>query len=154
MALARGLGKQTSKMRAPTPPGPESVCRAWEWQYAAAGTDGRLYLWGNQRDPSAVPNPDKGRTMRGPDAVSAHPNGASPFGVIDLVGNVWQWTDEFRDGHTRSGILRGGSNYRPQGSIRYFPQAQKLTEHGKFLMMSPSMDRSGALGFRCVQDAQ
>jgi len=126
----------------------------WEWQYAAEGPDGRLYPWGNQWDASAVPAPDKGRTMRGPEAVSAHPKGASPFGVMDLVGNVWQWTDEFLDEHTRAGILRGGSNYRPQGSIWYFPQAYKLTEHGKLLMMSPSMDRSGALGFRCVEDAQ
>jgi iron(II)-dependent oxidoreductase len=128
--------------------------REWEWQYAAEGTDGRLYPWGNQWDGSAVPAPDKGRTMRGPDAVSEHPKGVSPFGVMDLVGNVWQWTDEFLDEHTRAGILRGGSNYHPQGSIWYFPQAYKLTEHGKLLMMSPSMDRSGALGFRCVEDAQ
>jgi formylglycine-generating enzyme required for sulfatase activity len=126
----------------------------WEWQYAAQGTDGRLYPWGNEWDASAVPAPDKGRTMRGPDAVSAHPKGASPFGVMDLVGNVWQWTDTFIDDHTRAGILRGGSYYQPQGSIWYFPQAHSLREHGKLLMMAPSMDRSAALGFRCVQDAQ
>jgi len=126
----------------------------WEWQYAAQGTDARLYPWGNQWDASAVPTPDKDRTMRGPDPVSAHARGASPFGVMDLVGNVWQWTDEFMDEHTRGGILRGGSYYQPQGSIWYFPQAYKLTEHGKLLMMAPGMDRSGALGFRCVQDAQ
>jgi len=126
----------------------------WEWQYAAQGADGRLYPWGNEWDASAVPVPDKGRTMRGPDAVSAHPKGASPFGVMDLVGNVWQWTDAFVDEHTRAGILRGGSYYQPQGSIWYFPQAYGLTEHGKLLMMAPSMDRSAALGFRCVQDAQ
>jgi gamma-glutamyl hercynylcysteine S-oxide synthase len=128
--------------------------REWEWQYAAEGTDGRLYPWGNQWDSSVVPIPDKGRTMRGPDSVSAHPKGASPFGVMDLVGNVWQWTDEFYDDRTRGGILRGGSYYQPQGSIWYFPQAYKLIEHGKLLMMAPSMDRSGALGFRCAQDAQ
>ena len=126
----------------------------WEWQYAAQGTDGRLYPWGNEWDASAVPVPDKGRTMRGPDAVSAHPKGASPFGVMDLVGNVWQWTDTFIDEHTRAGILRGGSYYQPQGSMWYFPQADSLREHGKLLMMAPSMDRSAALGFRCVQDGQ
>jgi len=125
----------------------------WEWQYAAQGTDGRLYPWGNQWNASAVPEPDKSRTMRGPDPVDAHGKGASPFGVMDLEGNVWQWTEEFTDAHTRGGILRGGSYYQPQGSIWYFPQAYKLTEHGKLLMMSPSMDRSGALGFRLVQDA-
>jgi gamma-glutamyl hercynylcysteine S-oxide synthase len=126
----------------------------WEWQYAAQGADGRLYPWGNQWDDSAVPIPDKSRTMRGPDAVDAHPKGASPFGVMDLVGNVWQWTDEFIDEHTRGGILRGGSYYQPQGSIWYFPQAYKLNEHGKLLLVSPSMDRSGGVGFRCVLDSQ
>ena len=124
----------------------------WEWQYAAQGTDGRLYPWGNDWDASAVPVPEKGRTMRGPDAVDAHPKGASPLGVMDLVGNVWQWTEEFTDEHTRGGILRGGSYYQPQGSIWYFPQTYKLIEHGKLLLMSPSMDRSGAIGFRLVQD--
>lgn len=126
----------------------------WEWQYAAQGTDGRIYPWGNTWNADAVPIPDKGRTMRGPDTVDAHPQGASPFGVMDLVGNVWQWTEEFQDEHTRAGILRGGSYYQPQGSIWYFPQAYKLGEHGKLLLTSPSMDRSGGLGFRCVQDAE
>ncbi len=126
----------------------------WEWQYAAQGADGRLYPWGNEWDGSAVPVVDKSRTMRGPDPVDAHPKGVSPFGVMDMVGNVWQWTEEFTDDHTRGGILRGGSYYQPQGSIWYFPQAYKLNEHGKLLLMSPSMDRSGGLGFRCVVDAQ
>jgi iron(II)-dependent oxidoreductase len=126
----------------------------WEWQYAAQGTDGRLFPWGNAWDASAVPEPDKSRNMRGPDPVDAHPKGASPFGVMDLVGNVWQWTEEFTDEHTRAGILRGASYYQPQGSIWYFPQAYKLNEHGKLLLMAPSMDRSGSLGFRLVQDAE
>jgi formylglycine-generating enzyme required for sulfatase activity len=126
----------------------------WEWQYAAQGTDSRLYPWGNEWDPAAAPPPDQSRNMRGPDTVDAHGKGASPFGVMDMVGNVWQWTEEFVDQHTRAGVLRGGSYYQPQGSIWYFPQAYKLNEHGKLLLMSPSMDRSGALGFRCVLDAQ
>jgi iron(II)-dependent oxidoreductase len=125
----------------------------WEWQYAAQGTDARLYPWGNEWDASAVPAPEKGRTMRGPDPVDAHPKGASPFGAMDMVGNVWQWTEEFTDEHTRAGILRGGSYYQPQGSIWYFPQAYKLNEHGKLLLMAPGMDRSGALGFRCAVDS-
>ncbi|HUO13741.1 MAG TPA: formylglycine-generating enzyme family protein [Verrucomicrobiae bacterium] len=126
----------------------------WEWQYAAQGDDTRLYPWGNEWNASAVPVPDKSRTMRGPDPVDAHPEGASPYGVMDMVGNVWQWTEEFVDEHTRAGILRGGSYYQPQGSIWYFPQAYRLNEHGKLLLMSPSMDRSAAVGFRCVVDAR
>jgi formylglycine-generating enzyme required for sulfatase activity len=126
----------------------------WEWQYVAQGADGRIYPWGNDWDPSAIPVPDRSHTMRGPDPVDAHPKGASPFGVMDMVGNVWQWTDEFVDEHTRAAIVRGGSYYQPQGSIWYFPQAYRLNEHGKLLLMSPSMDRSGAVGFRCVRDAK
>ena len=128
--------------------------REWEWQYAAQGADGRIYPWGNSWDASVVPVPDKGRSMRGPDEVDAHPAGASPFGVMDMVGNVWQWTDEFVDDHTRAGILRGGSYYRPQGSVWYFPQAYRNDQHGKLLLMAPSYDRSGGVGFRCVKDAQ
>jgi formylglycine-generating enzyme required for sulfatase activity len=126
----------------------------WEWQYAAGAGDGRIYPWGSQWDAAVVPAPDKGRTMRGPDDVDAHPRGASPFGVQDLIGNVWQWTDEYIDDHTRAGVLRGGSYYQPQGSHWYFPQAYKLQEHGKYLLMSPGKDRSAAVGFRCVMDAE
>jgi formylglycine-generating enzyme required for sulfatase activity len=125
----------------------------WEWQYAAQGTDGRLYPWGNQWDAAAVPVPEKGRTLRAPDDVNAHPRGASPFGVEDLTGNVWQWSDEYVDDHTRAAILRGGSYYQPQGSRWYFPQAYRLNEHGKLLLMAPSKDRSGTVGFRCAADA-
>lgn len=125
----------------------------WEWQYAAQGSDARLYPWGGKWDSSAVPSPDQGRNMRGPDDVDAHPAGASPFGVMDMVGNVWQWTDEYIDEHTRAAILRGGSYYQPQGSVWYFPQTYRNDQHGKYLLMAPSMDRSGALGFRCVRDA-
>ena len=79
------------------------------------------------------------------------PNG---YGLYDMAGNVWQWTDEYVDEHTRAAILRGGSYYQPQGSVWYFPQAYRNDEHGKLLLMAPGLDRSGAVGFRCVKDAQ
>ena len=126
----------------------------WEWQMAAQGTDGRAFPWGNGWDSAAVPVPQTGRMMTGPDPVDAHPQGASPYGVMDLVGNVWQWTDEFEDEHTRAAILRGGEYYRPQGSLWYFPQAFPNNEHSKLLLMAPGYDRSGGVGFRCVRDAQ
>ena len=125
----------------------------WEWQYAAQGTDGRAYPWGNGWIDAAAPVPDKSRDPRGPDGTLAHPRGASPFGVLDLVGNIWQWTDEYVDEHTRSGILRGGSYYQPQGSLWYFPQAHRNDQHGKYLLMAPGKDRSATVGFRCAADA-
>jgi iron(II)-dependent oxidoreductase len=126
----------------------------WEWQYAAQGTDGRIYPWGNQWIADAVPLPEKGRVLRGPDKVSAHPLGASPFGAMDMVGNIWQWTDEYADDHTRFAILRGGSYYQPQGAAWYFPQAYRNDQHGKLLLMAPSKDRAATLGFRCAATAE
>lgn len=126
----------------------------WEWQYAAQGSDGRIYPWGNSADEAAVPVPQHGRELTAPADVDSHPRGASPFGVMDLTGNVWQWTDEFEDEHTRAAVVRGGSYYRPAGSLWYFPPNTKLTEHGKYLLMAPSKDRAGTVGFRCVADAE
>ena len=126
----------------------------WEWQYAAQGTDGRTYPWGNEWSDKAVPVQGQGHELPPPEDVDAHSQGASPFGVMDTTGNVWQWTDEFVDEHTRAAILRGGSNYHPQGSRWYFPEAYRLDQHGKLLLMAPGKDRSGTLGFRCVVDAQ
>jgi formylglycine-generating enzyme required for sulfatase activity len=126
----------------------------WEWQLAAQGTDGRAFPWGSQWVPANMPTEATGRTMTAPDPVDAHPQGASPYGVMDMVGNVWQWTDEYTDEHTRAAILRGGEYYHPQGSIWYFPEAYRNDEHSKLLLMSSGYDRSGGVGFRCVVDAQ
>ncbi len=50
----------------------------WEWQYAAQGTDGRTYPWGNQWDSAAVPRPDTGRTMGPASDLGTHPQGREP----------------------------------------------------------------------------
>jgi formylglycine-generating enzyme required for sulfatase activity len=125
----------------------------WEWQYAAQSIDGRPYPWGNNWNPLNLPPVDSGPAMRPLADVTSFPKGASPFGVLDLVGNLSQWTDEYRDPHTRAAILRGGAAYQPSGSIWYFPQTYRLDEHEKYLLMSPGHDRSGTVGFRCVVDA-
>jgi formylglycine-generating enzyme required for sulfatase activity len=125
----------------------------WEWQYAAQSSDGRLFPWGPVWNPQTLPPADHSRTMRPPTSVDAYPQGASPFGVLDLEGNVSQWTDEYTDDHTRAAILRGGAFYQPRGSIWYFPQTYRLDEHQKFLLISPGRDRAGTIGFRCAADA-
>ena len=64
---------------------------AWEWQYAAQGTDGRSFPWGAQVCDDCWPKFNTGNVFPGPESVAAHaPAGDSPFGVSDTAGNVWQ----------------------------------------------------------------
>ena len=101
--------------------------KVYEWQYFAQGTDGRTFPWGNATDcvhrdhTCKTPAVNNNWTNPGPEPVGQYPNGASPFGVEDLVRSVWQYTSEFHDAHTRSVLLRGGSNYSPWrgGSCRW-----------------------------------
>jgi formylglycine-generating enzyme required for sulfatase activity len=125
----------------------------WEWQYAAQANDERTYPWGNTWNAAAVPSADWGPEMRPPADVAKFPAGGSAFGVLDLTGNISQWTDEYQDPHTRAAIIRGGAGYQRRGSIWYFPQTYRLDEHQKYLLMSAGHDRSGTIGFRCVVDA-
>ena len=78
----------------------------WEWGYAAQGTDGREYPWGNDtaKGKSAVDGSHcpllqqhtQGDQEGLANVTAYSPQGASPFGVLDMVGNVWQFTDEFQ----------------------------------------------------------
>src|SRR5579863_687965 len=62
-----------------------------EWEKAARGTDGRLYPWGN--DPGSPPPANIGNP-KGVMQVNSNPAGASPYGAVNMVGNVWEWVDE------------------------------------------------------------
>lgn len=88
-----------------------------EWEVAARGAEGRLFPWGD--DPRAVELPRSGTYKVGTKLTNQ-----SPFGVLDMAGNVWEWVDEpyvpLENSNHR--ILRGGSNdflkdmaYRLQG---------------------------------------
>jgi formylglycine-generating enzyme required for sulfatase activity len=79
----------------------------WEWQRGAQGDDGRQYPWGGAFEAGRVPQAqsDRARAAPPPD-VGQHPAGASPFGLLDMVGLVWQWTNEFVDAHTRAATVR------------------------------------------------
>ncbi|MEZ4410793.1 MAG: SUMF1/EgtB/PvdO family nonheme iron enzyme [Polyangiales bacterium] len=70
-----------------------------EWEFAARGTDGRLYPWGNDA-PSGCSRVDwttNGESCGGvgPSAVGQRATGNSPFGVRDMAGNVWEWTSDW-----------------------------------------------------------
>ncbi|MDH4365995.1 MAG: formylglycine-generating enzyme family protein, partial [Acidimicrobiia bacterium] len=57
-----------------------------EWEYAATGGDGRRYPWGDEWDPTRANTAEAGPLTTTP--VGVYPQGASPFGLLDLAGNV------------------------------------------------------------------
>lgn len=121
-----------------------------EWQYAAQGDDGRSYPWGNGWEPGRCNDGSGGGTT----AVTAFPQGRSPFGCYDMCGNVWQWTESERsDGRTRFCVLKGGSWYKAKGSDWYADGGPQPCDFAaKFLLMWPGLDRCATIGFRCVVD--
>jgi len=64
-----------------------------EWEKAARGTTGRLYPWGD--DPGSPPPANIGKKS-GVMLVGSNPEGASPYGAVNMLGNVWEWVDESR----------------------------------------------------------
>lgn len=63
-----------------------------EWEKAARGTDGRLWPWGNEWDESKLASREGNYTE--PVPVGIFPEGKSPYGVMDMAGNVWEWTSD------------------------------------------------------------
>ena len=128
--------------------------REEEWQFSAHGPNStQKFPWGSLANASLMPKQVSGSTIPGPAPVGSYsPAGDSAYGVADLLGNVWQYTDEHQDDHTRSVCLRGGSNYRPAGSHWYFPNQADLLTHEKYFLMSAAYERAGTIGFRCAQD--
>ena len=97
-----------------------------EWELAARGSDGREFPWGDQWDAARANTGSGGPATTTP--VGAYPAGASPFGALDMCGNVWEWTSsldalypyEPRDGRKKPRaegrrILRGGCYANPHG---------------------------------------
>jgi formylglycine-generating enzyme required for sulfatase activity len=143
-----------------------------EWEKAARGTDGRVYPWGNSFDGSrldfcdsncqreqarTVTNASDGYSRTAP--VGSYPAGASPYGLLDMAGNVWEWVNDWYDsgyygrsparnppgpdtGQRR--VIRGGSwndgDWRPQ-------QLRAAYRGGTWWAGAIGSDH---LGFRCA----
>lgn len=123
-----------------------------EWEFAARGSDGRIYPWGD-RAPDCVRARLQG-CGSGASAVGTHAQGASPFGVMDLSGNVAEWVLDRVGGSTASGfeadplggregahrVVRGGSFVDAAAALRAIARRD----------YAPSEAR-GDLGFRCAR---
>lgn len=80
----------------------------YEWEKAARGTDGRIYPYGNEFDAGKSNTDESGFGQTIP--VTQYPAGASPYGVIDMSGNVWEWC--LTDRKTPQ-LNAGNENLRP-----------------------------------------
>jgi formylglycine-generating enzyme required for sulfatase activity len=100
-----------------------------EWEHAARGGDGRDFPWGDEFEPSLANTREAALATSTP--VGSFARGASPYGALDMAGNVWEWTssldapypyrpDDGREDLSAPGrrILRGGCYANPHGYAR------------------------------------
>jgi len=114
-----------------------------EWEKAARGENGNMYPWGNVYDTAKCNSKESDTTASV--AVGSYPSGASPYGVMDMAGNVDQWTNDsvLPDGKTVLHCFRGGncSENCQVASLEFMKSID-----------APS-DRPQYTGFRCAEDA-
>ncbi len=129
-----------------------------EWEFAARGTDGREYPWGN--DP-----PRPGRAVYGrvighggkPDPVGTTPGDCSPFGILDMAGNVLEWCEDFFGPYPANGsepqvnprgAAQGSSRVLRGGCWCYEARSLRVTER----LQQPPLQKLCLIGFRMAID--
>ena len=117
-----------------------------EWEYAARGKDRRLYPWGDDWDSDRA-NTERGATGQVM-AVGSFPGGASPFGLLDMCGNVWEWTaDDLTRYDSQPTPLGAGKVIR--GGAYDVPRTRATTTYRGGV---PPTNRYERTGFRCAGD--
>ena len=110
-----------------------------EWEWIAAGETRRKYPWGDSRwDAERANILDSG--IDGPTEVLSYPKGATPEGVQDMAGNLWEWTTSQTEQDGR--VIRGGSY-----------NSKQLYATCRFLNAAPAEIRSPGIGIRLVRDS-
>lgn len=123
-----------------------------EWEFAARGTDGRLYPWGSEFEPArCAPG---GQPTRDTFPVEVLPEGKSPFGVLQMVGNVAEWVEDLYQAYPGAGPNPGRSVGALDRVVRgdfYRGRAETL----RVTVRTPHAPetRFPGLGFRCASDS-
>jgi formylglycine-generating enzyme required for sulfatase activity len=128
-AFARWAG-----MRLPT---------ADEWEYAARGSTPRLYPWGDTFEKGKCNGSETDTS--GPAKRGSFPEDRSPFDVVDMGGNVAEWTvTDYSGAHGRAKVIKGGA----------WSRSSRMYGVVHIRSLGAALDhRAASLGFRCVQDA-
>jgi formylglycine-generating enzyme required for sulfatase activity len=108
-----------------------------EWEKAARGVDGRKYPWGNKFDKSKCNTDESGINDTTP--VNQYPDGASPYGVLDMAGNVWEWVTDWADDVRKT--IKGGS-YKHDKDFAVCSSSEGY---------NPNSGRPSSVGFRCAR---
>ena len=78
-----------------------------EWEKAARGTEGLIYPWGNEWHDDLANTRELG--LGGTMPVATFPDGASPYGIQDMAGNVWEWVEDWATSAQETRVSRGGA---------------------------------------------
>ncbi len=127
-----------------------------EWEKAARGTDGRRYPWGNQDPHCELAN---GWGCEGwPDTVGSYPAGASPYGALDMAGNVGEWIADWYDpdyyatSPDRNPLGPETGKWRVVRPGRYQVQWRHLRSANRYSMHPAAADVG--IGFRCAMSVR
>jgi len=116
-----------------------------EWEFAARGMDGRMYPWGDAAPDSQTICSNKDRTGTCP--AGSSPADKSPLGLLDMAGNVKEWTstNEELPGGRKAYVMRGGG-WHYDGLTPTMPV--RVTERESL----PPSETAADVGFRCAAD--
>lgn len=109
-----------------------------EWEKAARGADGRTFPWGNKADPAKANVVESGKTASVP--VGNYKDGVSPYGVMDMSGNVWEWVDAYADSEKQYRVLMGGSFFDDMNNSTVYSRLRSIPD-----------DSHEYYGFRCAK---
>ena len=105
----------------------------YEWQYIAAGPEKYLYPYGDRLD--------------------KYPQGASPFGIMDMCGNTHEWVEDLiDDGMHYFTFLRGGCYFQAPHFWHTDGGARPTNHHLKFQLLNEGQNRCQTTSFRCVKE--